>query len=97
MSLLSKEVKWQFDINCTTVWYKLYPTWKVHCKIALVRDGLSTVAGSTQSVVWKDQALAIFPALYLLGNLEDPAAIWKKLSASQISLGLLRRSCSPQN
>ncbi len=76
-----------------------YGTWKVQCRMALVKDGLwSIVSGSETApasteaekyakfVSRRDKALAIIvlsvdpSLLYLLGDPEDPVAVWKKLS-----------------
>ena len=75
---------------------KNFPTWKVQCRMALMRDGLwSIVSGAEASstereaerkcLMRRDRALAtivlsIDPLLlYLLGDPEDPAVVWKKL------------------
>ena len=77
-----------------------YPSWKVQCRMALIREGLwGIVAGTEESpdreteadkyakfMSRRDKALAtivlaVDPSLlYLLGDPEDPAAVWKKLS-----------------
>ena len=75
-----------------------YPTWKVQCQIALVRDGLWGIAAGTETEPPAEEAnrrskflmnrnctlitivLAVDPALlYLIGDPEDPVAVWKKL------------------
>ena len=75
-----------------------YPTWKVQCRMALVRDGLwGIVSGSetapsgedadclSKFTARRDRALAtivlaVEPSLlYLIGDPEDPAVVWKKL------------------
>ena len=74
-----------------------YPTWKLQCKMAFIRDGAwSIVNGSERApdegsdahykhATCTDQALAtivlsIDPSLlYLVGDPNDPANIWKKL------------------
>ena len=78
-----------------------YPTWKVQCRMALIREGLWGIVAETEVcpdvsteadkhakyMARRDRALAtivlaIDPSLlYLLGDPEDPAAVWKKLSA----------------
>ena len=76
-----------------------YGTWKVQCRMALLKDGLWGIANGTEDapdgtdadklakfISRRDKALAIIvlavdtKLLYLLGNPEDPAVIWKKLS-----------------
>ena len=77
-----------------------YPTWKVQCRMALLKDGLWGLASGTEHApdrsasaeqrakftVRRDKALATIvlaiepKLLYLLGNPEDPAVVWKKLS-----------------
>jgi len=75
-----------------------YPTWKVQCQMALMKDGLwSIVNGSenpppqseteryTKFVARRDRALTIIvlsvepSLLYLIGEPEDPVAVWDKL------------------
>ena len=75
-----------------------YPTWKVQCQIALVRDGLWGIAAGTETEPPVEEAnrrskflmnrncalativLAVDPALlHLIGDPEDPVAVWKKL------------------
>ena len=76
-----------------------YATWKVQCRMALVKDGLWNIVKGTETVpegatadalakfeTRRDRALAIIvlsiapSLLYLLGEPEDPLAVWKKLS-----------------
>ena len=76
-----------------------YGTWKVQCRMALVKDGLWGIVSGTETapasteaekfakfVGRRDKALAIIvlsvdpSLLYLLGDPEDPVAVWKKLS-----------------
>ena len=78
-----------------------YGTWKVQCRMALVKDGLWSIVSGTGTetapadteaekfakfVSRRDKALAIIvlsvdpSLLYLLGDPEDPVAVWKKLS-----------------
>ncbi len=76
-----------------------YPTWKVQCRMALIREGLWGIVAGTEAcpeeaeaekyakfMARKDRALAtivlaIEPSLlYLIGDPEDPAAVWRKLS-----------------
>ena len=76
-----------------------YGTWKVQCRMALVKDGLWSIVSGTETapaateaekfakfVSRRDKALAIIvlsvdpSLLYLLGDPEDPVAVWKKLS-----------------
>lgn len=74
-----------------------YPSWKVQCRMALVREGLWGIVDGTEAapadadrrakyMARRDRALAtivlaIDPSLlYLIGDPEDPAAVWKKLS-----------------
>ena len=75
-----------------------YPTWKVQCRMALVRDGLWGIVAGTETIPPEGEAvkrtkflanrdralativLAVDPALlYLIGDPEDPVAVWKKL------------------
>ena len=77
---------------------KNYPTWKIQCRMALMKDGLWGIAKGTEETPGEDNAeaqkkymarrdralalviLAVKPSLlYLLGDPEDPAAMWKKL------------------
>ncbi|CAB4025499.1 Hypothetical predicted protein [Paramuricea clavata] len=76
-----------------------YGTWKVQCRMALVKDGLWSIVSGTETapasteaekyakfVSRRDKPLAIIvlsvhpSLLYLLGDPEDPVAVWKKLS-----------------
>ena len=74
-----------------------YPTWKLQCRMALVRDGLWGIVSGTETapaeggdgrskfLARRDRALAtiilaIEPSLlYLIGDAEDPVAVWGKL------------------
>lgn len=77
---------------------KNYPTWKVQCKMALMKDSLWGIVSGTETLpeeanaetrkkfdARKDRALAIVvlsvdpSLLYLLGNPEDPAEVWRRL------------------
>ena len=77
---------------------KNYPTWKVQCRMALMKDGLWGIVSETESdpgneeaeahikfLSRRDRALAIIvlsvepSLLYLIGDPEDPVAVWKKL------------------
>ena len=77
---------------------KNYPTWKVQCRMVLMKDSLwgivsgtevapgeDNAEGRTKFFAWRDRALAIIvlavdpPLLYLLGDPDDPKAVWKKL------------------
>ena len=77
-----------------------YPSWKVQCRMALVREGLWGIVAGTKEppdrgtypdkyakfMSRRDKALAtivlaIDPSLlYIIGDPEDPAAVWRKLS-----------------
>ena len=76
-----------------------FPTWKVQCRMALMKEGLWGIVSGTENappereadkrakfVARRDKALAIIvlsvepTLLYLLGDPEDPVAVWKKLS-----------------
>ena len=77
-----------------------YPSWKVQCRMALMREGLWGIVAGTEEppdqeadaekyakfVSRRDKALAtivlaVDPSLlYLIGDPEDPAAVWRKLS-----------------
>lgn len=77
-----------------------YPTWKIQCRMSLMKDGLWNIVNGTEEApgedaeaivkakfrARKDRALAtivlsIEPTLlYLLGDPEDPVAVWKKLT-----------------
>ena len=86
-------------VNITPLIGSNYPTWKIQCRMALMRDGVwSIVNGLEESpdsgdrnqyskfVSRRDKALAtivlsVDPSLlYLIGDPEDPVAVWKKLS-----------------
>jgi len=75
-----------------------YPTWKIHCRMALLRENLWTITSGTETPpatsetdkyakysARRDRALANImlsidaSLLYLVGNLDDPKAVWKKL------------------
>ena len=77
---------------------KNYPTWKVQCRMALIKDSLwGIVSGADEApaeeqadarkkfMARKDRALAIIvlavdpSLLYLLGEPEDPQAVWRRL------------------
>lgn len=76
---------------------KNYPTWKVQCRMALMKDSLWGIVSGTEEapeengdarkkfMARRDRALAIIvlavdtSLLYLLGDPEDPKAVWKKL------------------
>ena len=76
-----------------------YVTWKVQCRMALMKEGLWGIVNGTETappeeeadkrakfMTKRDRALALVvlsvdPALlYLLGDPEDPVAVWNKLS-----------------
>ena len=73
-----------------------YATWKVQCRMALIREGLWNIVNETEDApeenvekyrLRKDRALATIvlsmepSLLYLLGpDPDDPAEVWKKLS-----------------
>lgn len=77
-----------------------YATWKVQCKMALVKDGLWSIVNETEVVPERrtdatthaiylsrrDCAIAtivlsVEPSLlYLIGDPDDPAVVWKKLA-----------------
>ena len=76
-----------------------YATWKIQCRMALIREGVWGIVSETEAAPdgsnaerlakynsRKDRALAtivlaIDPSLlYLLGDPQDPAEVWKKLS-----------------
>ena len=73
-----------------------YPTWKVQCRMALIREGLWGIVSGTDEeaeadkrakfMARKDRALAtivlaVEPSLhYIVGDPVDPAAVWRKLS-----------------
>ena len=76
-----------------------YPTWKVQCKMALMKDDLWDIVDGVEEVpdpetepakyakfkVRENKALAIIvlsvdlSQMYLLGDPQDPAEVWKKL------------------
>ena len=75
-----------------------YPTWKVQCRMALMKDGLWGIISGTEVdpgedqvdahrkfLTKRDRALAIIvlsvepSLLYIIGEPEDPVAVWKKL------------------
>ena len=74
-----------------------YPTWKVQCRMALMKDGLWNIVNGTENIpagdgerrtkflARRDHALAtivlsVEPSLlYLIGDPEDPIAVWRKL------------------
>ena len=77
---------------------KNYPTWKVQCRIVLIKESLWGIISGTEETPGEDNAdtrrkfmarrdralaimvLAVDPLLlYLLGDPEDPKAVWKKL------------------
>ncbi|GAB1600790.1 hypothetical protein Ahia01_000357100 [Argonauta hians] len=77
-----------------------YNTWKIQCKMALIKDGLWNIVNETEIVPdkqsepasyvkylsRKDRALATIvlsvetSLLYLIGDPDDPAVVWKKLA-----------------
>lgn len=76
-----------------------YATWKVQCRMALMKEGLWGIVNETERappereadkhakfVGRQNRALALIvlsvepTLLYLLGDPEDPVAVWKKLS-----------------
>ena len=76
-----------------------FPTWKIHCKMALMKEGLWKIVDGTETdpggddatiqakfLERKEKALANIvlhvheSLLYLLGDPQDPVAVWKKLS-----------------
>ena len=77
-----------------------YPSWKIQCRMALIREGLWGIVAGTERppneateadqyakyMSRRDRALAtivlvIDPSLlYLIGDPEDPAVVWTKLS-----------------
>ena len=76
---------------------KNYSTWKIQCRMTLIKDGLWSIVIGTETLpegnaeairkfnTRRDKALAIIvlsvdtTLLYLLGNPEDPKAVWLKL------------------
>ena len=74
-----------------------YATWKIHCKMSLMKDGLWNIANGTEVApedndarrkfqIRSDRALALIvlsvepSLLYLLGDPQDPAIVWKNLA-----------------
>ena len=74
-----------------------YHTWKIQCKMALMKDGLWNIVNGIDEIpeandakqkyiVERDRALAIIvlsirpSLLYLIGDPQDPAVVWRKLS-----------------
>ena len=74
-----------------------YHTWKIQCKMALMKDGLWNIVNGIDEIpeandakqkyiVERDRALAIIvlsiqpTLLYLIGDPQDPAVVWRKLS-----------------
>lgn len=73
-----------------------YPSWKVQCRMALIREGLWGIVSGTEGrpdgtdadkltkyLARRDRALStivLASLFYLLGDPEDPAAVWNKLS-----------------
>ena len=76
-----------------------YPTWKIQCKMALMKDGLWRIVSGDETAPTggseserakfasrRDRALATVvlsvatSLLYLIGNPEDPAVVWRKLA-----------------
>ena len=74
-----------------------YHTWKIQCKMALMKDGLWNIVNGIDEIpeandakqkyiVERDCALAIIvlsirpSLLYLIGDPQDPAVVWRKLS-----------------
>ena len=70
-----------------------YSTWKVQCRMALMKDRLWNIVNGTENMptgdgerrtkflARRDRTLAtVEPSLlYLIGDPEDPIAVWKKL------------------
>lgn len=75
-----------------------YPTWKIQCKMTLMKEGLWRIVTGEETAPTSDseseqakfasrwdQALANVvlsvdtSLLYLIGNPEDPAVVWKKV------------------
>ena len=76
-----------------------YATWKIQCRMALIKDGLWSIVNGTEEAPGEDAAaerrtkfaarkdralativLSVEPSLlYLLGDLQDPIQVWKKL------------------
>jgi len=72
-----------------------YPTWKVQCKMALMKDGLCSIVngsktapeegtdGYSKFVSRRDRTLAIIVDLslfYIVGDPTEPVTVWEKLS-----------------
>ena len=76
-----------------------YPTWKLQCRMVLMKEGLWTIVNGTKKAPedgrprnsqssllvetehWHSLYCRSKPALlYLLGDLDDPVTVWKKLS-----------------
>ena len=74
-----------------------YHTWKIQCKMALMKEGLWNIVNGIdvipeaedaklRYIVERDRALAIIvlsiqpTLLYLIGDPQDPAVVWRKLS-----------------
>ena len=92
------EVMADFKTSLVPLNGKNYPTWKVQCRMALVKDSLWDIVRGTETladgatadarkkfVARRDRALAIIvlavdpSLLYLLGEPENPGAVWTKL------------------
>ncbi len=56
---------------------KNYPTWKLQCRMALVKDSLWDIVRGTETL--EEDANADPSLLYLLGEPEFPGAVWTKL------------------
>ncbi len=64
-----------------------YATWKVQCKMALIRDGVpdsrTEIGLHSKYLSRKDRALATIALslelslLYLIGDSDDPRVVWK--------------------
>ena len=76
-----------------------YPTWKIQCKMALMKEGLWRIVTGEETAPTSDSeseqakfasrwdrelanvVLSVDTSLlYLIGNPEDPAVVWKKLA-----------------
>ena len=73
-----------------------FPTWKIQCKMVLMKDGLWNIVNGEETappqdeadryskfVTKRDRALAIIVLsidIYLIGDPKDPVAVWKQLS-----------------
>ena len=76
-----------------------YPTWKLQCRMVLLKEGLWSIVNGTEQAprgddeeklakfaARKDRAIALIvlsvepSLLYLVGDPDDPVAVWKKLS-----------------